>query len=59
MLKEILAEKQKEIGELRKTSSIESFLETIDDTTTRNFQAAIAQPGKINIIAEIKKASPS
>lgn len=59
MLKKILEQKKKEVAELKKMATIDTFLERIDATKTRDFLAAIAQPGKVNVIAEIKKASPS
>jgi indole-3-glycerol phosphate synthase len=59
MLKQILAKKVKEVAELKKRETFDSLLKIIDDTNTRNFAEAISRPGKVNIIAEIKKASPS
>jgi len=56
-LKEIVAEKQREIGRLKKAGMSvnrdnEAFLR-------RDFKGAISKQGRINLIAEIKFASPS
>ena len=59
MLKQIIAQKKKEVAELKQKETIKSLLQRIDDTKTRDFKAAISRPGKVNIIAEVKKASPS
>ena len=55
-LAEILAEKKNEVARLKKTMPAE-----IDGTIPpiRDFKAAISAPGRINLIAEIKFASPS
>jgi indole-3-glycerol phosphate synthase len=59
MLKQIISQKEKEVAALKKRETIDSLLKKIDDTDTRDFAEAISRPGKVNIIAEIKKASPS
>ncbi|MFC1517302.1 indole-3-glycerol phosphate synthase TrpC [Candidatus Margulisiibacteriota bacterium] len=59
MLDKILKHKQIEVAQLKKTTSTDTFLQQIDATQTRDFANAISQAGKINVIAEIKKASPS
>jgi len=55
-LAEILAEKKIEVARLKKSMPSE-----IDDNLPpiRDFKAAISTPGRINLIAEIKFASPS
>ena len=55
-LAEILAEKKNEVARLKKSMPAE-----IDGTIppVRDFKAAISVPGQINLIAEIKFASPS
>jgi len=55
-LAEILAEKKNEVARLKKSIPSE-----IDDNLPpiRDFKAAISTPGRINLIAEIKFASPS
>ena len=53
---EIVEEKRKEVARLKRepTRSMEDNLPSM-----RDFKAAISSPGKINLIAEIKFASPS
>ena len=55
-LVEILAEKQREVAQLKK--SIPLFRDK-ERLPTRDFKAAISIPQKISLIAEIKFASPS
>ena len=57
LLKEIVAEKEKEVAELKKGPA--PFSRPADWTARRNFSQAISRPGRINLIAEIKFASPS
>jgi len=55
-LREILEEKQKEVARLKRGS-----LQPVDNDLPplRDFKGAISTPGRINLIAEIKFASPS
>ena len=55
-LKEIIAQKHKEVDILRKNGIPEI---DIDVPPLRDFKTAISVPGKINLISEIKFASPS
>ncbi len=55
-LQEILAEKKEEVARLKTTMS---FSAIGDALSARDFKAAIADPPKIHLIAEIKFASPS
>ena len=55
-LKEILAEKQKEVARLKKSMP---FNRDMERPSLRDFRAAISIPQKISLIAEIKFASPS
>ena len=55
-LKEILAEKKKEVARLKK---IAAFKAHNNLSALRDFEAAISVPQRINLIAEIKFASPS
>ncbi|HMK64309.1 MAG TPA: indole-3-glycerol phosphate synthase TrpC [Thermodesulfobacteriota bacterium] len=57
MLKAILAEKEKEIDELK--SRANPFPERPGSLLRRDFKEAISRPGRVNLIAEIKFASPS
>ena len=60
ILDEIVNNKLKEVAERKKEvplAVLKSKLAT--STSTRNFRKAISSPTKINIIAEIKRASPS
>ena len=56
-LKEILTEKHKEVSKLKKKGVSTSKVD--DMPPVRDFKGAISEPGKINLIAEIKFASPS
>jgi indole-3-glycerol phosphate synthase len=55
-LKEILAEKKKEVASLKR---IAAFKEHNNLSPLRDFKAAISVPHRISLIAEIKFASPS
>ena len=62
ILKQILADKRIEIEQQKKTVSIEQLKEQIKNLPKcRNFHKAVTKsnPRGINIIAEVKKASPS
>ena len=56
-LKEILAEKQREVSALKKKG--EPVNEVNGMPPVRDFKGAVSAPGRINLIAEIKFASPS
>ncbi len=63
ILNKIINKKAQRLGELKKTISIESLKEKIDQNTTyldfkKKIENNIAND-KISLIAEIKKASPS
>lgn len=59
-LKEVLLEKQKSLKETkRRYPEKELRLKLEEPHIYRPFRAAISQPGRLNIIGEIKKASPS
>ena len=55
-LAEILAEKQTEVNRLKRAMPFNRDMERLP---LRDFRAAISKPQKINLIAEIKFASPS
>ena len=55
-LEEIIAEKKREVARLKKAMPVYSGPEL---PPTRNFKAAVSAPHRINLIAEIKFASPS
>jgi len=60
ILDQILASKRKEIEERIKAVPLEEVkLRLAQAPAVRDFKQAISRPGKINLIAEIKKASPS
>jgi indole-3-glycerol phosphate synthase len=62
ILKQILADKRSEIEQQKKTVSIEQLKEQIKNMPRcRNFHKAVTKsnPRGINVIAEVKKASPS
>lgn len=62
ILNEILTHKRKEIEELKLRYPLRKLQEAVarrNGTTHRNFQKAISNPHQLNVIAEIKKASPS
>ncbi len=60
ILDEILTRKKKEIEQAKAELSKEDIIARIADLPPpRDFKSAIAKPGQINLIAEIKKASPS
>lgn len=56
LLEQILQEKQSEVARLKKDIPVEGDK---DLPPLRDFKAAISKPAKINLIAEIKFASPS
>lgn len=58
ILDDIVAYKIKQIEEEKREMPLKEFENKIQDIVTRDFKAALNKPG-INIISEIKKASPS
>lgn len=60
ILDEIIEEKKKEVEQAKVEVPLEKLIERSSSVgRLRSFKEAIAQPGKISLIAEIKKASPS
>ena len=60
ILDEIVASKRSEVAVARKKRPIEQLEQQAQALPPpREFQAALARPGPIHLIAEIKKASPS
>jgi len=60
ILDTIVAHKQEEVKIQKNQLPLSELRQTLRDTPpTRNFKAAISTPGQINLIAEVKKASPS
>ena len=58
ILDDIVAYKTKQIEEEKRELPLKEFEDKVQDIITRDFKAALNKPG-INIISEIKKASPS
>ncbi len=59
-LDDILTEKKKQIEESKSIITQDKLLEQLEAVPqTRDFKRAIAKPNRINLVAEIKKASPS
>lgn len=60
ILDNIISHKKEEVGHLKEKVPIDSLREQCRDCRDgRGFKNALSEPGRINIIAEIKKASPS
>lgn len=59
ILSRIIRDKRDEIAELKQRRPLESFRDSMPSISRGSFHAAISQPDGVNIIAEIKKASPS
>ena len=59
ILKEIAAHKRMEIEQLQKVQTLDQVIEKINQGDILDFKAALSNEKSINIIAEIKKASPS
>lgn len=60
ILDQIVEEKKREIRQAQEKISLEELIKKYSSVSQlRGFKEAIAQPGKVNLIAEIKKASPS
>ncbi|MGE4357381.1 MAG: indole-3-glycerol-phosphate synthase TrpC, partial [Candidatus Omnitrophota bacterium] len=59
-LEEIIKYKHKEIEKRKSLLPLEKLAEEIEKLSSpRDFKSAISQAGRINLIAELKKASPS
>jgi indole-3-glycerol phosphate synthase len=59
-LQRIIADKLREVSNLRSTVKFEILLQQARETPNlRSFRKAITRPNEISLIAEIKKASPS
>ncbi len=59
-LKEVLLEKQKAVKEAKRVYPEDELRKKLEEPRIyRPFKQAISEPGKLHIIAEIKKASPS
>jgi len=61
VLDEIIKHKKIQIEERKKSRPVERLTESIDNSSRKKdiFLSAVARPDKINIIAEIKKATPA
>ena len=60
ILEEIVASKRQEVAAARRRMPIEELeAQAADAPPVRDFRAALAGPGPIQLIAEVKKASPS
>src|SRR5262245_52020386 len=60
ILDEIVASKHRELAAARRWMPQEELeAQVIDAPPVRDFRAALAEPGPIRLIAEVKKASPS
>jgi indole-3-glycerol phosphate synthase len=60
ILDQIVTTKRQEIAECRRRLPLSELeAQAIDAPPTRDFAAALIAPGGINLIAEVKKASPS
>ena len=61
ILDEIVENKKKEVDVLKNNLSLEEIKKKLSErkSTVRNFSQAISDKGRISLIAEIKKASPS
>lgn len=61
ILEQIIAEKKKEVEQAKRAASQDTLTKKAFSLRSRlrGFQEAISSPGKINLIAELKKASPS
>jgi indole-3-glycerol phosphate synthase len=59
ILKEIAAHKIVEVAQLQESLSLEAIQEQLDYADLIDFKAALENHSAVNIIAEIKKASPS
>ena len=60
ILDEIIAHKKLEVDTQKKNTPLDEIKRNLTDVDpVRGFKKAISAPGKVNLIAEIKKASPS
>lgn len=59
ILEKIAANRRAEIETLKQTQPLEDFIGALESLPPPRFKAALSAAGGINIIAEIKKASPS
>jgi indole-3-glycerol phosphate synthase len=60
ILDTIVAHKQEEIQRQKNLLPLSALRQTLrNSSSTRDFKAVISTPGQINLIAEVKKASPS
>ncbi|MFQ5498034.1 MAG: indole-3-glycerol phosphate synthase TrpC [Candidatus Zixiibacteriota bacterium] len=59
ILNEIVKKKREEVKLLKKELPLSLLLEQSSDSPQRGFLRALSQPDAVNIIAEIKKGSPS
>jgi len=59
VLERIINNKRREVEERKKKLPLEILRRRISDLSSRNFKKAISSIEKINIIAEIKRSSPS
>jgi len=59
VIEKIISHKRKEIEQLKKDKPLDKIVTSFNLYPNRRFSAAISQNNKINIIAELKKASPS
>ncbi len=59
ILRKIVADKRVEIEALKVDRPLETFRDSLVADAGRDFRAAIARPDRVDIIAEIKRGSPS
>jgi len=59
MLKEIVENKMREVEERKRKLSLKILRSKVSDLSSRSFKKSISSTAKINIIAEIKRFSPS
>lgn len=59
MLKEIVDNKMREVEERKRKLSLKILRSKVSDLSSRSFKKSISSTAKINIIAEIKRFSPS
>ncbi len=62
MLKEIIIQKRKDLQELKSRFPLSRLRDAVEHkpkTNTRSFRKAVSNPRHINLICELKKASPS
>jgi indole-3-glycerol phosphate synthase len=59
ILDEIIESKRREVADAKRRDPIEKLRERVTPRESGRFRRAIGEPGRLNLIAEIKKASPS